>query len=89
MEEGDEIIVSGLDLRYFKSGKKTSIRTKPTGWQNSVHGYKSVKFYFEEVRSESEPRDLHGFELQRMLVSKTKIKIMEIEINDLKLEMKF
>jgi hypothetical protein len=26
--EGDEIIVSGLDLRYFKSGKKTSIKNK-------------------------------------------------------------
>jgi hypothetical protein len=53
--------------------RKPVLRTKPTGWQNSVHGYKSVKFWnFEEVRSESEPRDLHGFELQRMLVSKTK-----------------
>jgi hypothetical protein len=61
LEEGDEIIVSGLDLRYFKVVRKPVLRTKPAGWQNSVHGYKSVKVLetFEEVRSESEPREIY------------------------------
>jgi hypothetical protein len=61
LEEGDEIIVSGLDLRYFKVIRKPMLRTNPTGWQNVVQGYKSVKVLetFEEVRAEHEPREIY------------------------------
>jgi hypothetical protein len=43
LEEGDEIIVSGLDLRYFTVLRKPQLRTKPTGWNRNIDGYKSVK----------------------------------------------
>jgi hypothetical protein len=58
LQEGDEIIVSGLDLRYFTVLRKPEVRTKATGWRNEINGYKSVKVYetFEEVGLKNEPR---------------------------------
>ena len=61
LEEGDEIIVSGLDLRYFKVLRKPKLRTKPTGWHNKIVGYKAVKLCetFEEIRQAGVSKELY------------------------------
>ena len=41
LQIGDEVIVTGI--RYFKILRKPTLRTKPTGWNKTPHGYKSIK----------------------------------------------
>lgn len=43
LQVGDEVIISGYDLRYLKILRPPQLRTKPTVWQTTAVGYKTIK----------------------------------------------